>query len=190
MTETVFNYPGMGLLAYNAATNTDVPLGARHRPRRHHGPRHRLAGWPTSSPPWPTPDPLCPSIKSSDRAGPAVATGARAAACDHRSGASCYGPHRGRAEGGEATSTGSALRQIGRVFVENKLAIVGLGVIVLVVLFCWLGPVFYKTNQTNAQAALVNSTFEHSDRVAAILWAPTTPASTSSDGSCSAERTR
>ena len=62
-------------------------------------------------------------------------------------------------EGGEATSTGSALRQIGRVFVENKLAIVGLGVIVLVVLFCWLGPVFYKTNQTNAQAALVNSTF-------------------------------
>ena len=26
VTETVFNYPGMGLLAYNAATNTDVPL--------------------------------------------------------------------------------------------------------------------------------------------------------------------
>ncbi len=26
ITETVFNYPGMGLLAYEAATNTDVPL--------------------------------------------------------------------------------------------------------------------------------------------------------------------
>jgi peptide/nickel transport system permease protein len=31
-------------------------------------------------------------------------------------------------------------------------------VIVLMVLFCWLGPVFYHTNQTNAQEALVNST--------------------------------
>ena len=26
ITETVFNYPGMGLLTYNAITNTDVPL--------------------------------------------------------------------------------------------------------------------------------------------------------------------
>jgi peptide/nickel transport system permease protein len=26
ITETVFNYPGMGLLTYNAATQTDVPL--------------------------------------------------------------------------------------------------------------------------------------------------------------------
>ena len=26
ITETVFNYPGMGLLTYQAAINTDVPL--------------------------------------------------------------------------------------------------------------------------------------------------------------------
>ena len=26
ITETVFNFPGMGLLTYQAATNTDVPL--------------------------------------------------------------------------------------------------------------------------------------------------------------------
>jgi peptide/nickel transport system permease protein len=61
-------------------------------------------------------------------------------------------------EGGEATTSGGALRQVARVFVENKLAVVGLAVIVFMVLFCWLGPVFYSTNQTNAQQALVYST--------------------------------
>jgi peptide/nickel transport system permease protein len=61
-------------------------------------------------------------------------------------------------EGGEAISTGGMLRQIVRVFRENKLAVVGLVVIVLMILFCWLGPVFYHTNQTNAQAALVSNT--------------------------------
>ena len=60
--------------------------------------------------------------------------------------------------GGEAVSTGSMLRQIVSVFIENKLAVIGLAVIVFMVLFCWLGPVFYHTNQTNAQEALVNST--------------------------------
>jgi len=61
-------------------------------------------------------------------------------------------------EGGEATSTGGMLRQIGRVFKENKLAVAGVVVIVLMVSFCWLGPVFYRTNQTNANAALVSNT--------------------------------
>jgi peptide/nickel transport system permease protein len=61
-------------------------------------------------------------------------------------------------EGGEGTTSGGALRQVARVFVENKLAVVGLAVIVFMVLFCWLGPVFYNTNQTDAQQALVNST--------------------------------
>jgi peptide/nickel transport system permease protein len=61
-------------------------------------------------------------------------------------------------EGGEATSGGGALRLVARVFLENKLAVVGLAVIIFMVLFCWLGPVFYPTNQTNAQQALVSST--------------------------------
>jgi peptide/nickel transport system permease protein len=60
--------------------------------------------------------------------------------------------------GGEAISTGGMARQIVSVFVENKLAVIGLVIIVVFVLFCWLGPVFYHTNQTNAQEALVNST--------------------------------
>jgi peptide/nickel transport system permease protein len=59
--------------------------------------------------------------------------------------------------GGDAASTGGLFRQILSVFGENKLAVIGLVVIVFMVLFSWLGPVFYHTNQTNAQEALVNS---------------------------------
>jgi peptide/nickel transport system permease protein len=59
--------------------------------------------------------------------------------------------------GGEAKSRGGALRQISRVFIENKLAVIGLIIIILIVGFCWLGPLFYHTNQTNAQEALFKS---------------------------------
>lgn len=61
-------------------------------------------------------------------------------------------------EGGEAATTGGILRQMGRVFVENKLAVGGVGVIVLMLLFCFVGPHLYATNQTNSQTALLNST--------------------------------
>jgi peptide/nickel transport system permease protein len=60
--------------------------------------------------------------------------------------------------GGEVTSSGGLASQIFHVFVENRLAVVGAVVIVLMVLFCFLGPVFYHTNQTSTQAALINST--------------------------------
>ncbi|MGH9028329.1 MAG: ABC transporter permease [Acidimicrobiales bacterium] len=60
--------------------------------------------------------------------------------------------------GGEVTSHGGMAVRIYRVFVENKLAVVGLVVIVVAVLFCCVGPFFYHTNQTNAQSALLNST--------------------------------
>ena len=61
-------------------------------------------------------------------------------------------------EGGEAKASGGNLRQMGRVFTENKLAVVSLGVIVLMVLFCFVGPHVYPTNQTNSQIALQTST--------------------------------
>ncbi len=61
-------------------------------------------------------------------------------------------------EGGESTSTGGVLTQMARVFRENKLAVVGLGVIVFFVLFCFVGPHLYPTNQTNTQLALQTST--------------------------------
>jgi peptide/nickel transport system permease protein len=61
-------------------------------------------------------------------------------------------------EGGEVSSSGGLGRQLLRVFFENKLAVVGAGVIILVVALCFLGPVFYSTNQTSTQQALLNST--------------------------------
>jgi peptide/nickel transport system permease protein len=60
-------------------------------------------------------------------------------------------------EGGEAVSTGSMTRQILRVFVENKLAVVGVAIVLFFVLFCFVGPLLYHTNQTNSQEALLNS---------------------------------
>jgi peptide/nickel transport system permease protein len=57
-------------------------------------------------------------------------------------------------EGGETLSVGGMGRQILQVFLENRLAVVGLFVIVFFILFCFLGPVLYHTNQTNSEAAL------------------------------------
>jgi len=57
-------------------------------------------------------------------------------------------------EGGESTQGGGMFVQIGRVFIQNKLAVVGLIIIVAFVLFCFVGPLLYHTDQTNQQAVL------------------------------------
>jgi peptide/nickel transport system permease protein len=59
--------------------------------------------------------------------------------------------------GGEAQSAGGLTLQLLRVFVENRLAVLGVVMIVLMVLFCFLGPVFYHTNQTDTQKALLTA---------------------------------
>jgi peptide/nickel transport system permease protein len=59
-------------------------------------------------------------------------------------------------EGGEASSGGGMARQIIQVFIENRLAVVGLAVIVFFVVFCFIGPALYHTNQQNAETALNN----------------------------------
>jgi peptide/nickel transport system permease protein len=58
--------------------------------------------------------------------------------------------------GGEAQEQlgGGLTVQLLRVFAENRLAVAGVVVIVLMILFCFLGPVFYHTNQTDTQLAL------------------------------------
>ncbi|MGB9111180.1 MAG: ABC transporter permease [Acidimicrobiales bacterium] len=71
--------------------------------------------------------------------------------------------------GGEAYSSGGIARQFWLVFSENKLALVGVGVIIFFVLFCFLGPVFYTTNQTNAQTALLYSTQNSAPSAAHLL---------------------
>jgi peptide/nickel transport system permease protein len=57
------------------------------------------------------------------------------------------GPETGP-EGGEVQINASGWRLALREFFSNRLAIVGLGVLVFFVLLCFVGPLFYHTNQT------------------------------------------
>ena len=45
-------------------------------------------------------------------------------------------------------------RQRLRIFTHNKLAIASVVYLVLILLFCYVGPIFYHTNQTNQATAL------------------------------------
>jgi ABC-type dipeptide/oligopeptide/nickel transport system permease subunit len=51
-------------------------------------------------------------------------------------------------EGGEVQGLSSGWRLALREFFSNRLAIAGLAVLVFFVVFCFLGPLFYHTNQT------------------------------------------
>ncbi len=59
-------------------------------------------------------------------------------------------------EGGEVEAEGTALRMFLRTFVENRLAVVGALLVVALVLFCWVGPLLYHTDQTNGRLILSN----------------------------------
>ena len=49
--------------------------------------------------------------------------------------------------GGEVVSTGSPWRLLGRTFVQNRLAVLGVVLVVLIVLFSFIGPLLYHTDQ-------------------------------------------
>jgi ABC-type dipeptide/oligopeptide/nickel transport system permease subunit len=51
-------------------------------------------------------------------------------------------------EGGEVQFVASGWRLALREFMDNKLAVVGVGILVFFVLFCYVGPLVYHTNQT------------------------------------------
>jgi peptide/nickel transport system permease protein len=55
----------------------------------------------------------------------------------------------GQPEGGEAGTSGSIWRLVLGVFVQNRLAIVGLVIIVFMVLFSFVGPHIFVTNQVS-----------------------------------------
>jgi peptide/nickel transport system permease protein len=57
-------------------------------------------------------------------------------------------------DAGEVGNDGGLLRNMGRVFAQNKLALISLVFLIFVVLFCFVGPSLYHTNQTNAELAL------------------------------------
>jgi peptide/nickel transport system permease protein len=52
------------------------------------------------------------------------------------------------AEGGEVTVIQSGWRLAVRSFAENRLAVIGVGIIVFFVLFCWVGPLIYHSDTT------------------------------------------
>jgi ABC-type dipeptide/oligopeptide/nickel transport system permease subunit len=61
------------------------------------------------------------------------------------------------AEGGEVTVIQSGWRLGLRAFAQNRLAVVGVGIIVFFVLFCYFGPLFYHGNTTVADVVNSNS---------------------------------
>jgi peptide/nickel transport system permease protein len=60
------------------------------------------------------------------------------------------------AEGGEVTVIQSGWRLGIRAFAENRLAIIGVGIVVFFVLFCWLGPAIYHGNTTTSNLLNAN----------------------------------
>jgi len=59
-------------------------------------------------------------------------------------------------EGGEVSGGGSPWRAILSVFLQNRLAIVGVAIVILMVLFSFVGPLFYHTDQVHTNLAELN----------------------------------
>jgi peptide/nickel transport system permease protein len=59
-------------------------------------------------------------------------------------------------EAGEAYAQRPVWRMAVSTFIENKLAIAGVALVVLITLFCFLGPLFWHTNQVHANLANLN----------------------------------
>jgi peptide/nickel transport system permease protein len=59
-------------------------------------------------------------------------------------------------EGGEVVSSGSPWVLVARTFAQNKLAIAGLVIIALMILFSFIAPLLYHTDQLNPNLANVN----------------------------------
>jgi peptide/nickel transport system permease protein len=62
------------------------------------------------------------------------------------------------AEGGDVYTSGSPFVLVARTFAQNKLAIIGIAIVVVLILFSFIGPLIYSTNQNIPNLALVNCT--------------------------------
>lgn len=56
----------------------------------------------------------------------------------------------------QRTKGRSSTRMVLRTFAQNKIAVVGVGVIVLLILFSFVGPLIHKTNQVDPNLLLTN----------------------------------
>jgi peptide/nickel transport system permease protein len=64
-------------------------------------------------------------------------------------------------EAGEGAGIGGLGRIIWRVFAENKLALISVGVVIFMLLFCFVGPHIYITNQTDLVVTNFNQVLAH-----------------------------
>jgi peptide/nickel transport system permease protein len=62
----------------------------------------------------------------------------------------------GAPEGGEVASSGSPWVLVARTFAQNKLALIGVAVVVIIILFSFLGPLLDHTDQINPNLIEVN----------------------------------
>jgi ABC-type dipeptide/oligopeptide/nickel transport system permease subunit len=62
----------------------------------------------------------------------------------------------GSPEGGDVGAIQSGWRLALREFVSNRLAVVGFGILIFFVLFCFVGPLLYHTDQTDTNDILAN----------------------------------
>ena len=59
-------------------------------------------------------------------------------------------------EGGEVGAVQSGWRLAWREFSSNRLAVIGFGILIFFVLFCFVGPLIYRTNQIDTNLTLAN----------------------------------
>jgi len=59
-------------------------------------------------------------------------------------------------EGGEVGAVQSGWRLAWREFSSNRLAVIGFGILIFFVLFCFVGPLIYRTNQLDTNLTLAN----------------------------------
>jgi peptide/nickel transport system permease protein len=59
-------------------------------------------------------------------------------------------------DGGEVRTSGSVVRLLWHTFRENKLALIGVISVVAIALFCFVGPLFYVTDQIHSNLLNVN----------------------------------
>src|SRR5579863_9097720 len=59
-------------------------------------------------------------------------------------------------EAGEVRDSGSVLRLVLTTFLENRLALAGLVIVVVVTLFCFIGPLLYSSDQVHSNLLNAN----------------------------------
>ena len=89
-----------------------------------------------------------PSVPGGDQPGTADAV---APAVESLNPALASGP-----DSGDVVATAKPWAMIGRAFIENKVALLGLIIVVLIAGFCFIGPLLYHTNQRQPDLLALN----------------------------------